>query len=176
MFTDYEIIRSKRKSIEIQVKPGGRVIVRAPRLIPVYEIQKIVDKKESWIVKHKKKMENIPEPVDTRLSKEEAKELIKKANQIIPERVAYYAEIIGVTYGTITLRNQKTRWGSCTSEGNLNFNIRLMRAPIEVLDSVIVHELCHRKHMNHSKRFYAEVYKAFPEYDKWHDWLKKNPI
>ena len=108
------------------------------------------------------------------LSDEQIKALAKQAKKVIPDRVAYYARLVGVTYGRISIRNQKTRWGSCSAQGNLNFNCILMRAPIEVLDSVIVHELCHRKHMNHSAAFYAEVRRVYPEYDKWHKWLKKN--
>ena len=95
-----------------------------------------------------------------------------QAVKTIHERVRYYAPLIGVTYGRITIRNQRTRWGSCSSKGNLYFNCLLMLAPPEVLDSVVVHELCHRKEMNHSKQFYEEVRRVFPEYDKWNSWLK----
>ena len=86
----------------------------------------------------------------------------------------FYAEKIGVTYGRITIRNQKTRWGSCAANGNLNFNCLLMATPVEVIDSVVVHELCHRRHMNHSKEFYGEIYRVYPDYDKWNKWLKDN--
>ena len=74
-----------------------------------------------------------------------------QAVKTIPEKVRYYAPLVGVTYGRITIRNQRTRWGSCSSKGNLYFNCLLMLAPPEVLESVVVHELCHRKEMNHSK-------------------------
>ena len=103
---------------------------------------------------------------------EDIRSLAEQAMKMIPERVAYYAPRIGVTYGRITIRNQKTRWGSCSAKGNLNFNCLLMLAPPEVVDSVVVHELCHRKEMNHSKKFYEEVLKVFPDYWKWHRWLK----
>ena len=92
---------------------------------------------------------------------------------MIPGRVAYYAKLLGVSYGTITIRNQRSRWGSCTSRGNLNFNCLLMAAPPEVLDSVVAHELCHRKHMNHSGAFYAELYRVFPDYDRCRTWLRE---
>ena len=100
--------------------------------------------------------------------------MAQKAMEIIPQRVKYYAQLLGVTYGRITIRNQKTKWGSCSASGNLNFNCLLMSAPQEVLDSVIVHELCHRLYMNHSKDFYAAVYRIFPDYGKWNKWLKDN--
>ena len=93
---------------------------------------------------------------------------------MIPERVRYYAERIGVRPKKITIRNQKSRWGSCSAGGNLNFNCLLMLAPTEVMDSVVVHELCHMKEMNHSERFYREVYRVYPEYDRCHRWLKEH--
>ena len=74
-----------------------------------------------------------------------------QAVKTIPEKVRYYAPLVGVTYGRITIRNQRIRWGSCSSKGNLNFNCLLMLAPSEVLESVVVHQLCHWKEMNHSK-------------------------
>ena len=101
-------------------------------------------------------------------------ELADKALIVIPERVKEYAPKVGVTYGRITIRNQRTRWGSCSSKGNLNFNCLLMLFPDEVIDYVVVHELCHRKHMNHSAAFYAEVARVFPEYRKYQKWLKEN--
>jgi len=88
--------------------------------------------------------------------------------------VKFYASQIGVTYGHITIRNQRTRWGSYSAKGNLNFNCLLMLTPTEVIDSVVVHELCHRKEMNHSDCFYAEVLRVFPDYWKWHGRLKEH--
>ena len=99
--------------------------------------------------------------------------LADKALDIIPRRVEYFAKRIGVTYGRITIRNQKTRWGSCSSKGNLNFNCLLMLVPSEVLDYVVVHELCHRKEMNHSKAFWIEVEKVLPDYRDMVKWLKE---
>ena len=123
-------------------------------------------------IMQKHELENHSEEACQPLSEEDLKALADQAAKTIPERVRYYAPLIGVTYGKITIRNQRTRWGSCSSKGNLNFNCLLMLAPPEVLDSVVVHELCHRKEMNHSKQFYEEVRRVFPEYDKWNGWLK----
>lgn len=171
----YTLIRSNRKTVGLQIK-RGEIIVRAPMTLSKERIDDFVREHEGWIQKHlegsvarERQYEGI-EP----LSMEELRELADRACQTIPPRVKHYASLLGVTYGRITVRNQRTRWGSCSAKGNLNFNCLLMLAPPEVLDSVVVHELCHRKEMNHSPRFYAEVRRVFPEYDKWHGWLKKN--
>ena len=92
----------------------------------------------------------------------------------IDERVGYWAEKIGVTYGRITNRLQASRWGSCAANRNLNFNCLLVLMPPKVLDSVVVHELCHRCHVTHSKEFYAEIDRIFPDYKRWNKWLKDN--
>lgn len=92
----------------------------------------------------------------------------------IPKRVKTFAPIVGVDYGRITIRTQKTRWGSCSSKGNLNFNCLLMAMPEEIRDYVVVHELCHRKQMNHSDKFWAEVEKILPDYKERRKWLRDN--
>ena len=108
------------------------------------------------------------------LSDEEIRKIKRHAKKIIPERVEYWAKQIGVTYGRIAIRLQSSRWGSCAQNGNLNFNCLLVLMSQEILDSVVVHELCHRKHMNHSKEFYEEIYRVFPDYDRCNKWLKEN--
>ena len=109
-----------------------------------------------------------------RFTEEERKALVKKARPVFLERVACYAPIMKVEPGRITVRTQKSRWGSCTQAGNLNFNALLLLAPPEALDYVVVHELCHLKYMNHSKYFYFMLKRFYPEYKQPRDWLKKN--
>ena len=82
--------------------------------------------------------------------------------------------LMGVSYGSITVREQKTRWGSCSAKGNLNFNWKLVLMPEEILDYVVVHELAHRLQMNHSTEFWDEVEKILPDYRKRRQWLKEN--
>lgn len=176
---DLEIVRSKRKTLALEVKPGGRIIVRAPLFVTNSEIMRFVNSHKRWITHHILLIEAAEEKAKNTadikpLTDEEIRELAKKARDYIPKRVEYYAQILGVRYGRITIRNQKTRWGSCSSRGNLNFNCLLMLTPEEVIDSVVVHELCHRLEMNHSRRFYEHVLKAFPDYKKWDKWLKTN--
>lgn len=173
---EYTVIRSNRRTLGLQIYPDGKVVVRAPYRLSYRDIQLFVNSKRSWIeakteeINKKKKSQ---EQTD-KLTLQDLNELADKAVKVIPERVKYYADKIGVTYGRITIRNQKTRWGSCSSKGNLNFNCLLMLTPPEVIDSVVVHELCHRKEMNHSKRFYEEVLRVYPDYWRCHDWLKEH--
>ena len=169
------IIRSNRKTLSIQLK-AGEIIVRAPQRMKDEEVYEFIESKKSWIEKNLSKIVEREKSISEvqLFTREEINALAEKAKQIIPERVRYYAPRIGVTYNKITIRCQRTRWGSCSSKGNLNFNCLLALFPLEVIDSVVVHELCHRKHMNHSSQFYAEIEKVFPEYKKWHKWLSDN--
>ncbi|MBR4544018.1 MAG: M48 family metallopeptidase [Lachnospiraceae bacterium] len=170
---EYRLMRSRRRTISVEVTDEG-VTVRAPLKMSVAEIDKFVIDHKDWIRKktalleEKKKNQ---QPVE-HLTRADIDRLADEAMRVIPERVAYYAPLVGVTYGRITIRNQVSRWGSCSSKGNLNFNCLLMLTPPEVLDSVVVHELCHRKEMNHSKKFYAEVLRVYPDYHKWQKWLE----
>ena len=171
----YRIIRSRRKTLALGVDADG-VTVRAPFFARKADIDRFVEAHREWINERAgriRRKQELAAEAGT-LSEAEIKELAKKAAAVIPERAAFYAAQIGVTYGRITIRSQRTRWGSCSSKGNLNFNCLLMLAPPEVLDSVVVHELCHRKEMNHSQKFYKEVLRVFPDYKKWHKWLRDN--
>lgn len=171
------IIKSRRKTIAIQVNSDLSVTVRAPYSASEKDIEEILKKKEAWISRHIEKIKKTKERFEAepteKLTREKVIALAEEALKVIPERVEYFAKVIGVTYGKITVRNQKTRWGSCSSKGNLNFNCLLMLAPPEVLDYVVVHELCHRKQMNHSKAFWLEVEKVLPNYKEVRKWLKE---
>lgn len=177
--THIEVIRSKRKTLAIEIRPDMRVVVRAPEKIPQKEIIKFVEEKQNWIKKHIAQMYFKAEEIkkqkkELALTNADIEKLCQKALSVIPDKVKYYAEIMEVTYGKITIRNQKTRWGSCSSKGNLNFNCLLMLMPDKVLDYVVVHELCHLKQMNHSKKFWMEVEKYMPDYKSYKKWLNEN--
>lgn len=168
----YRVIRSSRRTIAIQICADGGVLVRCPRRMDAEAIQAFVQSRSGWIEKHLVKQAALPKlPAFTDA---ELRDLAQKALRIIPERVACFAPLIGVSYGRISIRNQRSRWGSCSGKGNLNFNCLLMLAPDEVVDYVVVHELCHRKEMNHSKRFWAEVERILPDYKVRKKWLKEN--
>ena len=171
----YTLIRSRRKTLSLEVRPEG-LIARAPLRMPKREIDAFILAHENWIAKHEQKIAAQKKAAASQglLTEEEIRQLKKDARRVFAERAAYYAPKIGVDYGKIFIRAQKTKWGSCSAEGNLSFNYLLMLAPPEVLDSVVVHELCHRKEMNHSPRFYADVLRVYPDYKKHYRWLKEN--
>lgn len=173
-----EVVRSERRSISLQIDEDLKIKVRAPRRMTNSEIQRFLEEKSPWIEKHLRKMRERQEELGTEpeelLTVEELRELAQRAAEYIPERTAYYASLIGVNFGRITIRNQRSRWGSCSSRGNLNFNCLLMLAPPEIIDYVIVHELCHRREMNHSPLFWREVEKVLPDYKMRRKWLKDN--
>ncbi len=172
---EYTLIRSDRRTLSMQIK-GVELIVRAPMRASKKRIDAFVLENSAWIERNLKKAgaQQIRAERQGALGEEELRALAQRAREYLPERVSYYAPLIGVTPGRITVRSQRTKWGSCSAKGNLSFNCLLMLTPPEVIDSVVVHELCHLKEMNHSDRFYREVYRAFPDYDRWNGWLKRN--
>ena len=167
---EYKIIPSARRTIAIHISPAGEILVRCPGRMKKADIDRFVVSKRRWIEAHLAKLP----PPQPKLTAEEIKNLAHQARADIPNRAAHFASMMGVTYGRITIRSQRTRWGSCSSQGNLNFNCLLMLTPPEIRDYVVVHELCHRKELNHSARFWAEVGKILPDYRARRQWLKDN--
>lgn len=163
----YRLIRSNRKTLAIQVSASGQVTVRAPRTMSDTTIENFLTQKESWILKHLSHAasEPVPSPGENRpLSDFRRSYYMESARKILKRKTAVYAKKMGVTYGRITIREQKTRWGSCSSKGNLNFNWKLILLAPELLDYVVVHELAHRREMNHSKNFWKIVEAELPDY------------
>lgn len=170
------IVRSGRKSVSIQITPERDVVIRAPETLSCSELKKLVEQKKDWILNT---LRSIPEKPDLTVPQQKQlaaaeKHYRKAAQEYIPGRVLYFQKQIGVIPARITIRDQKTRWGSCSSNRTLSFNYRLMLAPPEILDYVVVHELCHLKHMNHSSDFWSEVGKVLPDYRKKKEWLKNH--
>ena len=172
---NYTLIKSRRKTISVELR-DGEVVVRAPNRMPKREINAFVEKHTEWIEKQQKKWNEQQAQLGTieKLREDELDALYQQAKAVIPDRVRYYADLLGVDYGRITIRCQRTRWGSCSAKKNLNFNCLLMLTLPEVLDSVVAHEVCHLREMNHSARFYALVTEIFPDYHHWNRWLKDN--
>ena len=166
---EYTVIRSARRSLAIQITRDGKVIVRANYKTSLKSIENFLSAKSAWIKKHLFEIEN--RKVLPKFTEKEIKELTASAREIVFLKTARFAEEIGVNYGRITIRKARTLWGSCTIKGNLNFNCLLAILPQEVADYIIIHELCHRKEMNHSEKFWAQVSKYCPDYKKRRKWL-----
>ena len=172
---DYQILRSERKTVVIQVETDGTVTVRAPKRCSFRKIDNFVREKEHWIrTKQEEIAVNRKKFSGKKLTEKERESLRQKAGILLGERTALYAERMQVSYKRITIRDQKTRWGSCSTAGNLNFNWKLILMPPEILDYVVVHELAHRREMNHSSRFWAQVAEILPDYKARRQWLKEN--
>lgn len=172
------VIKSSRRTMSMEVRPDGSILVRAPYRASAEEIGNFVCSHKSWVEKQRIRMREKTDEIrlaeQNPLSPEDIRRLAEQALRELPPRIAAYAGQMGVTYGRVTIRNQKTRWGSCSSKGNLNFNCLLMLTPREVQDYVLVHELSHRKEMNHSPKFWAVVEEVLPDYKKRRNWLREN--
>ncbi len=178
----YTLIRSGRRTMSVEISPDCRIIVRAPYRLSNRRIESFLQEKAAWIFKALEKAAKRQEQTDA-LSKDalppEKAALLEsfyrnKAREVLTDRVRYYQPFIGKPVRSISIRDQKTRWGSCSSKGGLNFNWRLILAPPAVLDYVVVHELCHLLHMDHSPAFWAEVAKLCPNYKECRKWLRDN--
>lgn len=170
-----KIIRSHRRTSRIEINSEGILRLRVPLRTTKKRAREIIEENRDWIEKHLtialrewERVESLPPITD-----EDIRRLRKEAGEYIPARAAHYAAILGVSYGRITIRCQRKRWGSCSRAGNLSFNCLLMLTPPEVIDAIVVHELCHRLEMNHSERFYGHVLRVYPEYRRWNKWLRE---
>lgn len=165
----YSIKRSPRaRSIRITVYHTGEVKVTVSRLIPQSLIERFVAKKSSWIIK--KREEFLKHPISQfslMLRKQSRKEYLtnkKEALKILTERLNHFNKHYTFEVGKITIRNQKSRWGSCSRKQNINFNYKLLFLPAEIRDYVVVHELCHIKELNHSSKFWDLVRETIPDF------------
>lgn len=174
VWTEIKVVRSGRRSIGIEIRGDGQILVRAPQWVRNSDLKRFLEEKEGWIRLHREKAKRQAAKETVMLTDEDVKRLGEEALSYLPQRVKYFAPLVGVSYGRITIRNQRTRWGSCSAKGNLNFNCLLMLCPSEVRDYVVVHELCHRLEMNHSPGFWAEVARVIPDYKIYQRWLKEN--
>ena len=162
---------SKRKTISLEITREAEVLVRAPLKTTNKRIEEFVFAHYDWIISHLERrleqIKNNPEP-----SKEELNELKAIAKRIIPEKVEKYSKIMGIIPEHVSINSAKTRFGSCSGKNRLNFSCRLMSYPECAIDYVVVHELAHIKHHNHSKEFWALVEKYMPDYKERKKLLK----
>ncbi|MFH1542590.1 MAG: M48 family metallopeptidase [bacterium] len=166
-----KLIRSKRRTISLEIDAAANLIVRAPKRIPLAEVERLVRQKEAWIVKKQTEMR---QRVETFIVIDETGR--ENAYQVIKQRLDLYAERFGLKYKKFSLSNARRRWGSCTSKGSIRINWRLINAPVEVLDYVIIHELMHLREPNHSSRFWRLVEERVANYRLHRKWLKSTSL
>ncbi|MBQ8868999.1 MAG: M48 family metallopeptidase [Oscillospiraceae bacterium] len=171
--TDYRVVRSKRKSLAIEVTRELEVIVRAPFFVTDAQIERFVEGHREWL---KKAIERVRERREnyTPLSDEQIATLKKAAKDYIPAKVMEYSALMGLKPSGIKITSARTRFGSCSGKNSLCFSYLLMQKPLEAVDYVIVHELAHIKHKDHGKRFYALIEKYMPDYRERNKLLKHN--
>lgn len=177
----FTLIKSNRKSYALSVSETGEVTLRVPLFASERYISSLLKERKDWLTEHYQRAKEkalARKTAESRLTPEQKQVLEARyrqaAKEYIPRRVEHYLAITGGSYERITIRGQKTRWGSCSGRGTLSFNWKLMLAPPAVLDYVIVHELCHLTHMNHSKEFWAAVERVMPDYRIYRKWLKEH--
>lgn len=171
-----EMILSSRASFQLSVTGRGHLIVRMPYYATELEAREMIEKHRSWVEanialmqeRQRIKQQYVP------FTQAEKAAMKRKAQQLIPPRIEYFELLLGVDHQSVSYRFQKTRWGSCSRKGGLNFNCLLAACPPEVLDSVVAHELCHRLHMDHSAAFYQDLARICPDYKSCRKWLKEH--
>lgn len=188
----YTLIKSKRKSYAIRISVEHGVEVRVPLRMSENFLQSMFQEREDWILSRYEEMQEkkkhlMVSPYSPKEKEEIKKRYIKAAREYFPKRVEHFVREIywekeelfpetGLPFTGISIREQKTRWGSCSSSGMLSFNWKLMLAPPGILDYVVVHELCHFRHMNHSADFWNMVGEIIPDYKERRKWLAENGI
>lgn len=170
--TDYTLIRAKRRTMSLQLDRDGRAVVRAPYGVKKEFIDRFVAEHEDWLNRAREKQQNRrlahPEPTD-----EERKALIAQAKEYLPMRVDYWSSIMGLTPTGLKITSARTRFGSCSGKNSICFSWRLMQYPPEAIDYVVVHELAHIRHHNHSPAFYALIERYMPDWRKRMKLLKE---
>lgn len=173
---EYKLIRSRRKTLALEIARDGALIIRAPLPASMEYISKFIKQKNAWIAQ-KQAINRQKWQMAASLGKKsraEIDQLRSQAEQMIPARAGYFAYLLGLKHGHVRITNAKTRWGACSRNGNLSFSWRLAMAPARVVDYVIIHELIHILEHNHSRRYWAKVRAAYPEYKNCKQWLYDN--
>lgn len=163
----YKLIRSDRRTLAMELSPEGDLILRAPRRMPLSQIENFIGSHETWIREHREKIRRRADFDREHFSTEEQiAHLIAQAKAILPAKTEYWAKIMGVTPAGVRISRAQKRFGSCSATDRIAYSYRLMAYPEEAIDYVVVHELAHIRHKNHSPDFYAFVARFLPDYKR----------
>lgn len=163
---EYSLRLSRRsRRVRLSVHRDGRVVVSGPRRFSIRAIENFIQTKAAWITEKKEYFKSLPKPVEPFINKKDFLVNKEKARQLVLDRILFFNKVYQQKFNRVLIRNQKTRWGSCSSRRNLSFNYRVALLPSRLFDYIIVHELCHLIEMNHSARFWRQVEKTIPDYN-----------
>lgn len=169
-------VTSRARRIRLTIEPTGELVVTQPRKISFTLVAAFMKEKAAWIIAKQKKIAEHPPLLGQALSPGDYYRKRAAARQLIQERLDYFNQFYNFSYRAFSVRNQKTRWGSCSKAANLNFNYRLLDLPAPWRDYIIVHELCHLKEFNHSPRFWALVARTVPNHQRLRKALKSGEL
>lgn len=155
---------SRARNLRLTVYPDGRVVLTVPRRASEREASKFLAERAPWVEATLARLAKLPPPLVPKGGRREYLARREEARALAEELLARWNKIYGFRWSRVSIRNQKTRWGSCSRRGSLSFNYRLVHLPPELADYLVVHELCHLAHMNHGPKFWAEVARAIPDY------------
>lgn len=163
---------ARARTMRLTITPDARLIVSAPRFVTKEKIEAFLAKHARWIAKKMEYVRNMPVGVLVPNRKRDYVKYKEAARTLAAERLAHFNQHYGFTYNRITIRNTKSRWGSCSKKGNLNFSYKVALLSPRLADYVILHELCHLGEFNHSRAFWNLMSRAMPDYAARRDELK----
>lgn len=167
---------NKAKHLRISIHPGGEVIVTIPKNISDKVVEKFLQEKKPWIEQKVRMMQQYPKAVKIKLSEKERGVLKQKTHIFVQEKLLFFNTHYNFLWKTVSVRDQKTRWGSCSRKKNLNFNYRIALLPVRLAEYIVVHELCHLGEFNHSKKFWSLVKETIPDHKQRRNDLKTSGI
>jgi predicted metal-dependent hydrolase len=174
---EYTLKISRRsRSLRLAVYPGGELIVTAPRFLSARAIEQFIIRKSAWILEKIDKLASLPKQAKTKDSRMDFIRNKSAALKIARQKMEYFNQFYGLKWKRVTIKNQKTRWGSCSRQGNINFNYKIALLPDRAADYIIVHEMCHLIEMNHSRKFWNLVAKTVSDHREIRKELRKNHL
>ncbi|MEK9195565.1 MAG: SprT family zinc-dependent metalloprotease [Patescibacteria group bacterium] len=167
---------SRARHVRVTVHYNGNIVVTAPRRIDRSLVEQFIVSKSSWIREKLAHIQSLGYVTVRKIDRRDYTHYKISAKLIVENRLGYFNAVYGFSYGRVSIRNQTTRWGSCSGNGNLNFNYRIALLPPHLTDYIIVHELCHIAELNHSQQFWRLVAQTIPRYVEFRKELRRHGL
>ena len=166
-------VSSKARYLRLAVYPGGSVVVTVPRRLSLLTVEQFIVRKSKWVLDKIDYLAAAPKPVKIKSSRIDFIKHRPLARKIARDKMGYFNQFYGYRWKNISIKNQRTRWGSCSKQGNINFNYKIALLPEQLVNYIVVHELCHLAELNHSKKFWQLVARTIPDHAQVKKDLKK---